>query len=100
MTISILKLNIKERILNIEWIKVILIMGIISDKTIILSASCFKKKFRANLRHFLLKINIISSDKVYFDEIAKVITTSSNVNSLYIEHNKLINSDNEDIEEE
>jgi hypothetical protein len=45
MTISILKLNIKERILNIEWIKVILIMGIISDKTIILSASCFKKNF-------------------------------------------------------
>ena len=45
MTISILKLNIKERILNIEWIKVILIMGIISDKTIILSASCLKKNF-------------------------------------------------------
>ena len=47
-----------------------------------------------------LKINIISSDKLYFDEIAKVITTSANINSFYIEHNKLINSDNEDIDVE
>lgn len=47
-----------------------------------------------------LKINIISSDKLYFDEIAKIITTSSNVNSIYIEHNKLINSDNQDIDDE
>ncbi len=46
-----------------------------------------------------LKINIISNDKVYFDEIAKIITTSSNINSLYIDHNKLITSDNEDIDE-
>lgn len=46
-----------------------------------------------------LKINIISNDKFYFDEIAKYITTSSNINSIYIEHNKLIKSDNEDIEE-
>ena len=45
-----------------------------------------------------LKINIVSSDKLYFDEIAKTITTSANINSLYIEHNKLINSDNEDID--
>ena len=44
-----------------------------------------------------LKINIISSDKLYFDEITKVITTSANITSLSIEHNKLINSDNEDI---
>ena len=46
-----------------------------------------------------LKINIISNDKFYFDEIAKYITTSSNIDSIYIEHNKLIKSDNEDIEE-
>lgn len=45
-----------------------------------------------------LKINIVSSDKLYFDEITKIITTSANINSLYIEHNKLINSDNEDID--
>lgn len=44
-----------------------------------------------------LKVNIISNDKLYFDEITKVITTSANINSLYIEHNKLIDSDNEDI---
>ena len=47
-----------------------------------------------------LKISIISNDKFYFDEIAKYITTSSNIDSIYIEHNKLINSDNEDIEDE
>ena len=47
-----------------------------------------------------LKINLISSDKFYFDEIAKYITTSSNIDSIYIEHKKLINSDNEDIEDE
>lgn len=58
------------------------------------------EKFKINDEEINLKINIISSDKVYFEEIAKVITTSSNINSLYIEHNKLINSDNEDIEEE
>ena len=46
-----------------------------------------------------LKINIISNDKFYFDEIAKHITTSSNIDSIYIEHNKLIKSDNEDIED-
>ena len=58
------------------------------------------EKFKTSDEEINLKVNIISSDKVYFDEIAKVITTSSNINSLYIEHNKLINSDNEDIEEE
>lgn len=47
-----------------------------------------------------LKINIISSDKLYFDEITKIITTSANINSFSIEHNKLINSDNEDIDTE
>ena len=46
-----------------------------------------------------LKINVISNDKFYFDEIAKYITTSSNIDSIYIEHNKLIQSDNEDIED-
>ena len=46
-----------------------------------------------------LKINIISNDKFYFDEIAKYITTSSNVDSIYIEHNKLIKEDNEDIDD-
>ena len=58
------------------------------------------EKFKISDEEINLKVNIISSDKVYFDEIAKVITTSANINSLYIEHNKLINSDNEDIEEE
>ena len=58
------------------------------------------EKFKTSDEEINLKVNIISSDKVYFEEIAKVITTSSNINSLYIEHNKLINSDNEDIEEE
>lgn len=58
------------------------------------------EKFKISDDEINLKVNIISSDKVYFDEIAKVITTSANVNSLYIEHNKLINSDNEDIDEE
>ena len=47
-----------------------------------------------------LKINIISSDKLYFDEISKTITTSANITSFSIEHNKLINSDNEDIDTE
>lgn len=47
-----------------------------------------------------LKINVISNDKIYFDELAKTITTTSNVNSLYIEHSKLINSDNEDSNDE
>lgn len=47
-----------------------------------------------------LKINIISNDKLYFDEITKVITTSANINSFSVEHNKLINSDNEDIDTE
>jgi len=45
-----------------------------------------------------LKINILSSDKLHFNEITKIITTSANINSLYIEHNNLINSDNEDID--
>ena len=58
------------------------------------------EKFKISDEEINLKVNIISSDKVYFDEIAKLITTSANVNSLYIEHNKLLNSDNEDIEEE
>ena len=47
-----------------------------------------------------LKISIISNDKFYFDEIAKQITTSSNIDSIYFESNKLINSDNEDIDDE
>jgi len=51
-------------------------------------------------REINLKINIISSNKLYFDHIAKIITTSVNINSLNIEHNKLINSDNEDIDVE
>ena len=58
------------------------------------------EKFKISDEEINLKVNIISSDKVYFDEIAKLFTTSANVNSLYIEHYKLINSDNEDIEEE
>ena len=58
------------------------------------------EKFTIDKNEINLKINIISSDKLYFDEMAKIITTSSNVNSLYIEHNKLINSDNEDIDDE
>ena len=57
------------------------------------------EKFSISKDEINLKINIISSDKLYFDEMAKIITTSSNINSLYIEHNKLINSDNEDIDE-
>ena len=60
------------------------------------------KKFEKSILsedEITLKITAISSDKLYFNEIAKVITTSANVNSLYIEHNKLINSDNEDIDE-
>lgn len=58
------------------------------------------EKFRVSDNEINLKINIISSEKLYFDEIAKIITTSANINSLYIEHNKLISSDNEDIDEE
>lgn len=57
------------------------------------------EKFTIDKNEIHLKINIVSNDKLYFDEIAKVITTSANINSLYIEHNKLINSDNEDIDE-
>lgn len=57
------------------------------------------QKIKTDNNQINLKINIISSDKLYFDEIAKIITTSSNIDSLYIEHNKLINSDNEDIED-
>ena len=56
------------------------------------------EKIKVSDTEINLKINIISSDKLYFDEIAKLITTSANINSLYIEHNKLINSDNEDID--
>ena len=33
-----------------------------------------------------LKVSITSNDKLYFNEIAKNITVSSNINSLYIEH--------------
>ena len=58
------------------------------------------EKFKISDDEINLKVNIISSEKLYFDEIAKVITTTANVNSVYIEHNKLINSDNEDIDEE
>ena len=47
-----------------------------------------------------LKVSIISNDKFYFEEIAKQITTSSNIDSIYFESNKLINSDNEDIDDE
>ena len=57
------------------------------------------RKFEKNIsleNEINLKINIISNDKLYFDEITKVITTSANINSLSIEHNKLISSDNED----
>ena len=57
------------------------------------------QKIKLDNNQVNLKINIISNDKFYFDEIAKYITTSSNIDSIYIEHNKLINSDNEDIEE-
>ena len=57
------------------------------------------EKFKISDEEINLKVNIISNEKLYFDEIAKVITTTANVNSVYIEHNKLINSDNEDIEE-
>lgn len=45
-----------------------------------------------------LKINVISNDKFYFDEIAKYITNSSNLYSINIEHNKIIKSDNEDVD--
>lgn len=58
------------------------------------------EKIKTDNNQINLKINIISNDKFYFDEIAKHITTSSNVDSIYIEHNKLINSDNEDIDDE
>lgn len=58
------------------------------------------EKITISEKEINLKINIISSDKLYFDEMAKIITTSANINSLYIEHNKLINSDNEDIDVE
>jgi len=47
-----------------------------------------------------LKVNITSNDKLYFNEIAKNITVSSNINSLYIEHNNLINVHNDDINDE
>lgn len=57
------------------------------------------EKIKTDNNKINLKINIISNDKFYFDEIAKYITTSSNVDSIYIEHNKLIESDNEDIDE-
>lgn len=58
------------------------------------------EKFTIDKNEINLKINIISNDKLYFDEMSKIITTSANINSLYIEHNKLINSDNEDIDSE
>ena len=57
------------------------------------------QKIKLDNNQVNLKINIISNDKFYFDEIAKYITTSSNIDSIYIEHIKLIKSDNEDIEE-
>lgn len=57
------------------------------------------EKIKTDNNKVNLKINIISNDKFYFDEIAKHITTSSNIDSIYIEHNKLIKSDNEDIDE-
>jgi len=57
------------------------------------------QKIKIDNNQVNLKINIISNDKFYFDEIAKYITTSSNIDSIYIEHNKLIKSDNEDIED-
>ena len=57
------------------------------------------EKIKTDNNKVNLKINIISNDKFYFDEIAKHITTSSNIDSIYIEHSKLIKSDNEDIDE-
>lgn len=57
-------------------------------------------KFISDKNEINLKINIVSSDKLYFDEITKIITTSANINSLFIEHSKLLNSDNEDIDAE
>lgn len=47
-----------------------------------------------------LKINITSNDKVYFNEIAKNITISANINSLYIEYTNLNNIHNYDINDE
>ena len=58
------------------------------------------EKINISNEEIQLKINIISNDKLYFDELAKIITTTSNINSLYIDHNKVINSDNEDIDDE
>lgn len=58
------------------------------------------ERIKTDTKQINLKINIISNDKFYFDEIAKQITTSSNIDSIYIEHSKLINSDNEDIDDE
>jgi len=46
------------------------------------------EKISLSEKEINLKINIISSDKLYFDEMAKIITTSANINSFYIEHNK------------
>lgn len=47
-----------------------------------------------------IKINISSIYKSNFNEIVKTITVSSNINSLYIEHNNLTNPNNEDINDE
>ena len=47
-----------------------------------------------------IKINISSIYKSNFNEIVKTITVSSNINSLYIEHNSLTNPNNEDINDE
>ena len=58
------------------------------------------ERFVIDKNEINLKINVIASEKLYFDEMSKIITTSANINSLYIEHNKLINSDNEDLDDE
>lgn len=58
------------------------------------------EKFILDNNEINLKIIITSNDKVYFNEIAKNITISSNVNSLYIEHNNITNVHNDDINDE
>lgn len=58
------------------------------------------ERINVNNSQVNLKINIISNDKFYFDEIAKYITISSNIDSIYIENNKIINTDNEDLNDE
>lgn len=58
------------------------------------------EKNNINNKELNMKINVISDAGFHFDKIIQLITLESNINSINYEHNKLIESDNEDSEDQ